>query len=62
MHGSFLSFSLKAQLQTPLHVCISVIEDECKKKEFILLLDLTTIKIPYACSAIKGGLHGTFVG
>lgn len=61
MHGSFLSSSLKAQLQTPLHVCTSVIEDECKK-EFILMLDLTTIKIPYAYSAIKGGLHGTFVG
>lgn len=32
MHGSFLSCSLKAQLQTPLHVCISVIEDELKKR------------------------------
>lgn len=36
MHGSFLSSSLKAQLQTPLHVCISVIEDECIKKALFL--------------------------
>jgi len=32
MHGSFLSYSLQAQLQTSLHVCISVTEDERKKR------------------------------
>lgn len=39
MHGSFLSSSLKAQLQTPLRVRIGVMEDECRE-EFILILEL----------------------
>lgn len=52
MHGSFLSSSLKARLQTALRVCVSVIEDECRK-DFMLVLDLATIKTPRARSAVK---------
>lgn len=52
MHGGFLSSSLKAQLQTPLRVGISVMEDECRE-DFILMLELSAIKTPHACSAVK---------